>query len=339
MRETGFFFELSGEHHTLPRAEVFSCVRAEVGEVRGGYCGPGYQICSFPGSMLKPITDRLALVHRAGAYLGSCSPSELDDFLKELRVPEGSVAVRTRRFQKHFLRLSTEELTRRIGTAVSENREVDLETPDIEVRVLLSDALHFFISEVQIDRTQFEERKVANRPFFSPISLHPKFARALVNLTEVKRGQRLLDPFCGTGGILLEAALIGAKVFGSDISSEMVTGCKKNLDHFQADYEVIEAADVGEIRNIFPEMDAVATDPPYGRATSTNSESIESLYARGFSAMKEVLRPGGNLVMVFPHDCPPPPECLILREKHVQRVHKSLSRSYCKFQSRHSTRN
>ena len=42
-------------------------------------------------------------------------------------------------------------------------------------------------------------------------------------MTFVKRGGRLLDPFCGTGGVLIEAATIGVRACGSDISPTMST--------------------------------------------------------------------------------------------------------------------
>ncbi len=55
----------------------------------------------------------------------------------------------------------------------------------------------------RVARARLEARKVTHRPFSLPISLHPKLARALVNLARVPMGGVLLDPFCGTGGILL----------------------------------------------------------------------------------------------------------------------------------------
>ena len=137
------------------------------------------------------------------------------------------MALRAKRFQEGLPEVDLKGLVSKIGAILAKGRKVDLERPDNEVRLLLSDRLHIFISQKSIDRSSFELRKVAERPFFSPVSLHPRYARALVNLTRAKRGQRLLDPFCGTGGILLEAASIGLRVSGSDISPEMVEGAKR----------------------------------------------------------------------------------------------------------------
>src|SRR5438046_10683807 len=68
----------------------------------------------------------------------------------------------------------------------------------------------FFLGRVvhRIDRARLEATKVAHRPFSLPISLHPKFARALLNLSRVPMAGFVRDPFCGTGGLLLEALSI-----------------------------------------------------------------------------------------------------------------------------------
>ncbi|MFA5313996.1 MAG: methyltransferase domain-containing protein, partial [Methanomassiliicoccales archaeon] len=179
----------------------------------------------------------------------------------------------------------------------------------------------------EVDRKQFERRKVGERPFFSPISLHPRYARALINMTGLRAGDTVLDPFCGTGGVLLEAAVLGMKVYGSDLSPEMIEGCRENLDHFGLKVESLEVMDIGDIASRFGDLDGIATDPPYGRATSTNREALDSLYTRSMTSMRDALRTGGALGVVFPKDVPIP-EGLTLEQRHSQRVHKSLTRHY-----------
>ncbi|NIP34812.1 MAG: methyltransferase domain-containing protein, partial [Thermoplasmata archaeon] len=86
-----------------------------------------------------------------------------------------------------------------------------------------------------------------HRPFSHPISLHPKYARAMVNLAKVPLGGRILDPFCGTGGVLIEAALLGYEPLGSDIDPRMVEGSRRNLEAMglQAGLEVADVSDAG----------------------------------------------------------------------------------------------
>jgi tRNA (guanine10-N2)-dimethyltransferase len=173
-----------------------------------------------------------------GRYLGSCELEELESAVSALELPEGSVCVRARKVEGSYPQVNTHDVVKRAGKVLSQTHAIDLTTPDLTVRALLSDKVQLFISEHEIDRKDFDRRKVAERPFFSPISLHPRYARALINLTGARRGDKVLDPFCGTGGIVLEAALLGMKAIGSDIDPEMVDGCRRNLEHFGVEAEV-----------------------------------------------------------------------------------------------------
>lgn len=61
--------------------------------------------------------------------------------------------------------------------------------------------------------------------------LPPKLAQILINLCgELPKGARVLDPFCGTGVVLQEAALMGYVPYGTDLSERMVKYSEKNLE-------------------------------------------------------------------------------------------------------------
>jgi tRNA G10 N-methylase Trm11 len=47
---------------------------------------------------------------------------------------------------------------------------------------------------------------------------YPQLAKALLNLADVPVGGRVLDPFCGSGTVLLEAQLNGYRAFGVDMN-------------------------------------------------------------------------------------------------------------------------
>jgi tRNA (guanine10-N2)-dimethyltransferase len=326
-----FLFELSGEHPTLPYAEALACVEAEcqTWEILGS--GPGYVIFRFDGGNASRIANRIALTHRIGAYLGSCDLPGIEQFLDGLALPEGSVSVRAKKVENHQPDIDIHGLVIRCGRILTRGRVVDLDDADVPVRVLVSDRLHFFTVDQEIDRKQFDIRKVGERPFFSPISLHPRYARTLVNLARVKRGQTVLDPFCGTGGILIEASMIGAKVLGSDIAEEMAHGCVANLEHFHAPFERVEVSDIGDIASVFGKVDVVATDPPYGRSASLWKEGKSSLYGRAMDAFVDTVRSGGRVGVVFPGPLDHARDELDLKGSHVQRVHRSLSRHYYDF--------
>ena len=67
--------------------------------------------------------------------------------------------------------------------------------------------------------------------------LPPKLAQIMINmaagkvaLDKTKTSQmRLLDPFCGTGVILQEAALSGFQIYGTDLSDKMIDYTEENI--------------------------------------------------------------------------------------------------------------
>lgn len=61
--------------------------------------------------------------------------------------------------------------------------------------------------------------------------LPPKLAQILINLCgDLPKGSVLLDPFCGTGVVLQEAALMGYTPYGTDVNERMVEYTKRNLE-------------------------------------------------------------------------------------------------------------
>ena len=61
--------------------------------------------------------------------------------------------------------------------------------------------------------------------------LPPKLAQIMINLASAKQSSgTLLDPFCGTGVVLQEAALMGYDIYGTDIDPRMISYTKANLD-------------------------------------------------------------------------------------------------------------
>lgn len=334
MTDTPYLFELSGEHPSLPEAEAISCLHSECDAFKVVARGPGYLVSNFSDRRLDDVKNRLALSHRIGRYLGSCTLERIPQFVDSLALPQGSISVRVKQLRRSYPDVDSSKVAGKVGAILGKYSKIDLESPEVEVRILMSDALQFYICDRQIDRKQFNERRVALRPFFSPISLHPRFARALVNLSRVRKGQLLLDPFCGTGGITIEASLIGAKVIGSDISEEMVAGCKENMAHFGAPWEDLRKVDVGSISDVFGKVDAIVTDPPYGRSATTNREPPLELHERAIAAMTDTLNGEGSLAVVFPTPYLKERQDLELRETHTQKIHRSLTRYYCIFTKR-----
>ena len=282
-------------------------------------------VASFDERFLDPVADRIALTHSIGRYLGEYTPDDVSG-LEMTILPQGTFAVRAKRFEGMMKDVDSQGLIRRIGGILSRNNDVNLREPDTVVRMQMCDAVHLYIEQRVTDTDLLEKRKVGERPFFSPISLHPKFARALINLTGVKRGGTVLDPFCGTGGIVIEAAEMGMRAMASDFDEEMVIGCQENMDFYGLELADFDTVDIGEIGERFHEIDAVCTDPPYGRSTKTGGENIDHIYARAGESIPKSLRQGARAGIVLPHHVDF--DTMTLENVYLQRVHGSLSRHY-----------
>jgi tRNA (guanine10-N2)-dimethyltransferase len=330
-----FLFELSGEHESLPLAEIAGCLEAQDLKFTIKTRDSGVLILDAPEMDIKKIERRLALSHYIDSYLFFCELNEISDIKEPIEIDEGSFAVRAKRIQSAHKHIDLKQVERQVADLVKGECVVDLENPGNEIRVILSNKLYVGKKLVTIPRNTFEERKVQNRPYFSPVSLHPRLARALVNLSRIKEGQTLLDPFCGTGGVLMEATLVGAKTIGSDIDERMVKGANENLSSLNIESELF-CADISEVKDRVAEVDAIATDPPYGKAATTNREGVFSLYKRAFEAFSDILKPGSYASVVLPdlELIEMGKEYLTLKESHSMKVHRSLTRHFCVFKKK-----
>ncbi|MDO8841186.1 methyltransferase domain-containing protein [Methanocalculus sp.] len=307
-------FELSGEHPDLPVAEV-GCI----GQVLARAPQVAVAECPTPGDAI-----RLAQTHVVMEYLGECH-GDGDSFSSLLRdlslTARQPFACRVKRIHPAILPESKTDLERMMGTLIDGN--VSLTSPLEEYRAIFSDGT-CYLGRVMyhIDRGSYAYRNPMRRPFFHPGVMMPLMARAMVNLTYVQPNQILYDPFCGTGGILLEGAIIGARVAGSDIDQSMISGYRDNLPN-----AVCLRADTCQLPLSDASVHAVATDLPYGQSTSIKATSLERLYEDSLSEIRRIMKKNGKAVVVTHRDISPlAKEYFTIDHAFSQRVHKSLTR-------------
>ena len=158
------------------------------------------------------------------------------------------------------------------------------------------------LPEARLDTRSLMERSPGRRPFFKPGPLSPQLSRAFVNLARLRRGDVYLDPFCGTGGFVIEACLIGAsRCLCGDLDWAMVRGAPRNLEAYCRGHAWLVAAWNAASLPVAPgSVDAIATDPPYGRSTTTGGQGYERLVSRFLEAAAGAVRPGGYIVYAGP---------------------------------------
>lgn len=146
--------------------------------------------------------------------------------------------------------------------------KVNLENPDIEILFIKTKQI-IVGKKIWENTDKFDKRRGDKRPANHPTTMSPKLAKALINIAGAKK--EVLDPFCGAGGILLEAGLLGLKCTGIDIDPEMIVRAKKNLAHFNINSELYNM----DCMNYTKKSECAVTDIPYGKSSKLGKDLKE----------------------------------------------------------------
>jgi tRNA (guanine10-N2)-dimethyltransferase len=302
------FFLLSGAHETLPVSEAQAILEAE---------GYKYQILEQLTQVLRleADPDSVTAIQSRSAYTRVCCQeifscgANLPEIFDNIRsaalddyIGEESFVVRVRRIKGVAPEINRVELERKLGEQILESvkrTKVDLSNPQKPFFGVLTDNKFIFgLKTGEIIPKPFSERRPIKRPFFHPTAMQSQLARVMVNLAQPKKGDLVLDPFCGAAGILVEAGLIGCKVLGFDAKPHMLRGGRKNLQHYGIDPEGALVADAR-----YPpvtKVDCIVTDPPYGRSASTLGTSTRLIVEDFLSAVSDRIPRGRRICMASP---------------------------------------
>ncbi len=331
---------LSGEHPTLPAAELRALLAVHDPEATVQHDGGPVAVVQ-PGrpERTQAALHRMALAHAWGDLWATAPESEPGLHRLAVLVPAvapkaGTVAVASER-RGPGKTLERAAVERELGAVLKAGGlAIDLKAPEHTVFAwLAAGRVTLGLLRGAVARGESEARTSDERAHFSPVSLHPRRAASLLHLARVPPGGRVLDPFCGTGAIVLEAALEGYDAWGSDLDRFMVSGTMQTLtDSGPAPLEgKVFRADIGDVPDLIDGVDGIVTDFPYGRASSSHDEELANLYGRAFAAFAQVLKPGGHAVVGCAQ-----PELLpdlgahgfMEVERHEERMHRSLTRHY-----------
>jgi len=308
-------YELSGENQELAVAEI-----ACVGKVTTRANGIAVAETPHPEE-----ATRLAETHTISLLLGECDGTfhALKDLLESLAITsETTYCCRARKIHPTVVDASQLELEKMMGSMII--GKVSFKNPETVFRAVFSDG-HCWLGKVlyTIDRGGYASRNPNQRAYFHPGVMMPLMARALVNLTCVQPGELLLDPFCGTGGMLLECQILDIPAVGSDYDQEMLHGCRKNVIN-----GCILRADATKTPYPNESFDAVATDLPYGQSTRIGADTLDALYRGSLAEIRRVLKKGKKAVIVTHKDIRSfaQPAGFEVVGFYEQYVHKSLTR-------------
>lgn len=168
----------------------------------------------------------------------------------------------------------------------------DDRTSDLNVRLFIEHELAYV-------GVRLSEHPLHERPYqrvHLPGALKPSVAAALVELSDPALGMLLLDPFCGSGTILIEAGMRGLSVVGGDYDGSAVATSLKNTRLAGIDARV-ERWDARSLPLGDDSVGRAVSNLPWGRQIVVD-ESLSELYERAFGEMLRVVRPGGRIVLL-----------------------------------------
>jgi tRNA G10 N-methylase Trm11 len=141
----------------------------------------------------------------------------------------------------------------------------------------------------------------------------------MINLARTPGAVHLLDPFCGSGVILLEALLLGFEAAGSDNRDEAIAQSIENLDWLlkahpgQFAEKVIPPRRL-DVRQLSSYLDPLSFDMVVGegdlgppirghlpRKTAFDYvKKLEPLYVTAFAEIRTILAPGRRVCLAVP---------------------------------------
>jgi tRNA (guanine10-N2)-dimethyltransferase len=303
------FFLLSGEHEDLPFSELKAILETE---------GYAYKTKKKLDQVLQLEADPecISVLKQRAAYTRMCAlelfscEAKLASIVKAVQSTDlqavlsesESFAVRVKHVKEYSQRINGMTLEGKLGALIVDKcpkAKVRLRGPDKTfVGVLTGGRFVFGVKLAEVPAKPFVERRPRKKPFFHPSAMTAKLARCMVNLAKPKAGDVVLDPFCGTGTMLIEAKLIGCRVLGMDIQRRMARGTRRNMAHFNISPDGIIVADAKHLP--VTRVDCVVTDPPYGISSTTLKRTTEQLVEQILKAVHGALPMGKRVCLAAP---------------------------------------
>ena len=240
-------------------------------------------------------------------------PLELYNILKE----KDSIAIPTLEKAAHFrvtcMRLGKHkfhatDVEMEVGGALHERYEKPAKMKGYEKCIRADVVINTVVLATLVNNTEdgvplSKRHKLA---FVRTVTLKPNVAYAMLRLAQVQDGDDILDPFVGSGTILLEAAEVFKNVtgFGLDRSGAAVKGSKANATAANLDHRMSFVQ--GNARTLHKhfidkKFDRIISNFPWGIKTGQTAE-IRELYKGSIYSAWGALKPGGILCCIVLHD-------------------------------------
>jgi tRNA (guanine10-N2)-dimethyltransferase len=341
------FFIISGEHPTLPAAELRAILEAESCQFHIVDSTPKLLLVDAPRSCIEPVSTRSSMCTISGYHILESSNDHTSiqkaikqNDLSNILRPGDTFSVRVVKTGTTQHRKNSATLEAYVGKIVKETVKdisVDLTKPDKPLVGIMSDEKFVLgLEKYRREPGGFARRRPRKRPVFHPSTMPPKLALCMLNLARPGRGDIVLDPFCGVGGILIESSLLGYRTIGCDILLQKVQDSLLNMNFFGLEPFGMVLADARSPP--FQKVNAIVTDPPYGTLASTHGSTAKEVFSEFLKAANEIVSHGGCICLGAPEKLEVESlgreADLELVERHKVYIHRSLTREIAVFKRR-----
>ncbi|XP_021957972.1 tRNA (guanine(10)-N2)-methyltransferase homolog [Folsomia candida] len=264
--------------------------------------GGPFMLMDFPDDDgPKKLMSRSVLIHSCYELLGDGkSREEMDNTVKK-NLPRmapyvnNTFQIRVETYGKTMQHAEKIQFIDTLDYLPMEGK-VDLKNPECSLHLIMyygldanripEEPYHWYFGRwiMNGQRKLASKTSLKTRKFIGNTSMDPLLSLLMVNLAAIKEYDIILDPFVGTGSILVAAAAIGGQVLGSDIDYLMLHGKTKPTKAFKVARDEGENIRANMIQYGFENryldviisdasrqmwrtdfrVDAIITDPPYG---------------------------------------------------------------------------
>jgi len=198
-----------------------------------------------------------------------------------------------KRFRKEKLKASEKKLREEMSLQNEEEAQ-HLSSKTVDEQYFVFE--NYFGKIIQFsDYKKIEKRDMEKPVRRESLSISPRLAKIMINLSEVKSDsdEVLLDGFCGMGVVLIEALNQEIKVVGVDLNKKAIFGAKENLKYFgfsEENYNLINddssKVDLSKFR-----ISGMASEPDFGKTLKKipTEEDARKMVKRYEKIMVDVL--------------------------------------------------
>lgn len=199
--------------------------------------------------------------------------------------------------------------------------EENLAEKGTDISVIRNDGKYYIARTVAVQNFKKYSIRDYDRPARDAKSgmLPPKLAQMMINLAcEGLSDAVVYDPFCGSGTVLMEGALMGHKVIGSDISKKAISDSRENLkwlcnrfgvdsglvlDVFVKDSTRVELNDLPQRPDFI--VGETYLGPPLFKLPSSeeikrNFSEVENIVLGSLRQFKGIIRKDSSMVLALP---------------------------------------